>query len=83
MPRVVTEAEGEGEDDLDADADTVVEPSGDELNVKLCETLLELLRVASREAVPSSEAEEHADAEGEPVVEITGLLLVLGELLPL
>ena len=83
MPRVVTEAEGEGEDDPETDADVDVEANGEELTVTLCETLLEPLRVASREAVPSSEAEEHADAEGEPVVETPGLLLVLGELLPL
>ena len=69
--------------DPDTEADAEVEPSGEELTVMLCETLPEPLRVASTEALPSSEAEGHADAEGEPEEVMPGLLLVLGELLPL
>ncbi len=69
--------------DPDTEADAEVEPSGEELTVTLCETLPEPLRVTSTEALPSSEAEGHADEEGEPEEVMPGLLLVLGELLPL
>ena len=67
--------------DPDTEADAEVEPSGEELTVTLCETLPEPLRVASTEALPSSEAEGHADAEGEPELEPRGLPLLLCELL--
>ena len=81
MPNGETEAEGEGEDDPETDADTVVEPRGEELTVTLWETLLEPLRVASKEAVPASEAEADDDTDGEPEVETPGLPLLLCVLL--
>ena len=83
MPSAETEKEGEGEDDTETDADTGVEPRGEELTVMLWETLLEPVRVMPKEAVPTSEADTDADTDGEPESEPPGLLLVLGEPLPL
>ena len=81
MPSVETEKEGEGEDDTVTDADADAEPSGEELTVTLCETLLEPLRVTSVVAVPMSEAETDEDTDGEPEVESPGLPLLLCVLL--